>query len=57
MKIRVTLMTENDIVPSQSKEETERIAKKGWEAFCALLNTQMGAHERCVVENIELVEE
>ena len=57
MKIRVTLMTENDIVPSQSKEETERVAKKGWELICALLNAQMDNDERCTVENVELVEE
>ena len=57
MKIRVTLMTENDIEPTHSKEEIEKAAKKGWELVCALLNVQNGKDERCTVEKVELVEE
>lgn len=57
MKIRVTLMTENDVIPSQSKEETEQAAIKGWELLCALMNVQSTKNERCTVESVELVED
>lgn len=57
MKIRVTLMTENDIEPSGTKEETEKIAKKGWDAICGFLNLSAKPNETITLEKVELVEE
>lgn len=56
MKIRVTLMTENDKhLPGYSKEEIEDATKKLWDAF---LSTMLVADDdKAYVESCELVEE
>lgn len=54
MKVRVTIMTENDKhLPDFSKEEIETIAKLGWNAILATFETSDVAY----VESCELVEE
>jgi hypothetical protein len=55
MKIRVTLMTENDkTIEGKTKEEIERISAKAWQLlFDALL---MESDDKVLVESCELVE-
>ena len=55
MKIRVTLMTENDrdVPENMTDEEFERLAVVGWDA---LLATLKGSDEVAYVEKCELVE-
>lgn len=59
MKLRVTLMTENDKhLPCISKEELERMAKEGWETTLKyLLQFSTDKSENACVESCELVEE
>lgn len=57
MKIRVTLMTENDKhIPPEviSDEELLKKIKQGWDLLLAMINAQ--GNESSVVENIEIVE-
>lgn len=56
MKVRVTLMTENDKhMPVSSKEEAERICRQGWDYLCKLI---LSGHEgeKATVESIEVIE-
>lgn len=55
MKIRVTLMTENDKHPDESStdEAIVKAATIGWNALLAMLSK---TNDKAVVENIELVE-
>lgn len=56
MKIRVTLMTENDKhLPGYSKEEIEAEAKDGWNTLLAAL--LLGCDDTAYTESCELVEE
>lgn len=56
MKIRVTLMTENDKhLPGYSKEEIETEAKAGWDGL--LFALLFGCNDTAYVESCELVEE
>ena len=56
MKIRVTLMTENDKhLSGYSKEEIEAEAKDGWDTLLAAL--LFGMNDTAYVESCELVEE
>ncbi len=55
MKIRVTLMTENDKPVSDLGDNSEEAAKRAWEFICALLNTR-NQKERATVEKVEIVE-
>lgn len=58
MKIRVTLMTENDKhLPNMSKEEIEAKARMGWEMLMTMISIDAGENERGYVESCELVEE
>ena len=54
MKIRVTIMTENDTHSDHSKEEIERTAKTGWNQLLMILG---GGVDRAYVESCELVED
>lgn len=55
MKIRVTLMTENDDHFRISKEELERLATESWEKVIKLLN-EIGSNN-ARLERCEVVEE
>lgn len=56
MKVRVTLMTENDKHPNATKEEIENVAKKSWELLCMMFNNTVNQTETVTVEKCELVE-
>lgn len=56
MKVRVTLMTENDRHPNATKEEIENTTKKGWELLCMMFNNSYEQEEAVTVEKCELVE-
>ena len=55
MKIRVTLMTENDKHLDMSKENIETSAKIAWNLVCTMLNT-LNPEEKASIEKCELVE-
>lgn len=55
MKIRVTLMTENDEHFSIPKEELERLATESWKKVIKLLN-ELGS-DNARLERCEVVEE
>lgn len=55
MKIRVTLMTENDEHLQIPKEELERLATESWEKVIKLLN-ELGS-DNARLERCEVVEE
>ena len=60
MKIRVTLMTENDKHPLCTDEEMVDITKQTWQVFLDMVNTQAkarGDEDRAYVEKVELVKE
>lgn len=54
MKVRVTLMTENDKPVSALGKNPEEKLKRGWELVCAMLNTM--SDDGATLENIEIVE-
>lgn len=54
MKVRVTLMTENDKPVSDLGENPEEKIRKAWEFVCALLN--MRGDDRTTLERAEIVE-
>lgn len=54
MKVRVTIMTENDKPISVLGENPEEKAKRCWELMLALLNTQ--SEDRATLERVEIVE-
>lgn len=54
MKIRVTLMTENDKPVSTLGDNAEEKAKRAWEYFCYILNGN-NPEERATVESVEIV--
>lgn len=54
MKVRVTLITENDKPVSVLGENPEETARKGWELVLALLNAQ--SEDRATLERVEIVE-
>lgn len=59
MKIRVTIMTENDkhLDEKYTKEQIEAVTKRAWQAIVDdLLLTSEDTSERAVVESCELVE-
>ena len=56
MKVRVTLITENDKhMPLKTKEEQTAACRAGWEMICNLLN-DMSPEEKAMVESIEVIE-
>lgn len=56
MKVKVTLMTENDKHSNATKEEIENAAKKSWELLCMMFNNNYAQEEVVTVEKCELVE-
>ena len=58
MKIRVTLLTENDkhLDESISKERIETEAKLAWEAIMTYLSKLSNDESNAIVESCELVE-
>ena len=56
MKVRVTLLTENDKHVDLSKEELEKEAKRGWDAVANFLTILSGG-EKATVEKVEVVEQ
>lgn len=54
MKIRVTLMTENDKHCGLPKEKIEEVARGAWEMFLCMLNRD---NDRNFVEKIEVIED
>lgn len=58
MKIRVTLMTENDVPVSYLGPNPEEKARKVWEAVCTLLNEMGGANnDHVTLEGVEFLED
>ena len=61
MKIRVTLMTENDTPAWKAgltKEEIETTAKQTWDLFAAVLMANAKSKsERLTVESVELIDD
>ena len=56
MKVRVTLMTENDKhMPLETREAQEAACRVGWEMICMLL-TEMKPGEKATVESVEVIE-
>lgn len=55
MKIRVTLMTENNSTVDGSKEDIEKLACKAWQGFFDLFTVRMT--DKVIVEKCELIEE
>lgn len=53
MKVRVILMTENDMPVSALGECPEKELRKGWELVCALLNAQ--SDDKATLEEVEIV--
>lgn len=54
MKVRVTVMTENNVPVSELGENPERKIRDAWDAVIACLNLM--SEDSIYVENIELVE-
>lgn len=54
MRVRITLMTENDKPISVLGKNQKKELKKGQELFLALLNAQND--DRATLENVEIVE-
>ena len=56
MKIKVTLMTENDKHLDMSKEDIEANALIAWKTLCSLINS-FNPEERIKIESCEVIEE
>lgn len=54
MKIKVTLLTENEKPVSVLGENPEEKARKAWELVCAMLNMQ--GEDKIQLENVEILE-
>lgn len=56
MKVRVTLLTENDKhMPLKTKEEQAAACRIGWEMVCKLL-MDISPEEKATVESVEVIE-
>lgn len=55
MKVRVTLLTENNTPISVLGENPEEKLRKAWEAFAAMVNC--AGEDRCTVESVAFVNE
>lgn len=55
MKIRVTLMTENDKPISNIGENPQEKARTAWRILCSMLNNY-NLDEKITLENVEIVE-
>lgn len=56
MKVRVTVMTENDVPVSELGENPEQKIRKAWGALLACLDLMSEDNENIYLENIEIVE-
>lgn len=54
MKVRVTIMTENDKPVSALGKNPEETSRRAWDLIIALINTQ--SDDKMTVEKIEIVE-
>jgi len=54
MKVRVTIMTENDKPVSVLGENAEEKVKRAWELAITLINSL--SEDRAIVEKVEVVE-
>lgn len=58
MKVRVTLMTENDCPVSNIGPNAEEKARRAWEALCAMINLAGGPNkDKVTLESVEIVSE
>lgn len=58
MKVRVTLMTENDVPAGNIGPDIEEKARRAWEALCAMINLAGGPNkDKVTLESVEIVEE
>ena len=58
MKIRVTLLTENDKHVDLPKEELEKKAKQGWQIIASIIpSLSDDSSEKATVEKVEVVEQ
>lgn len=56
MKIRMTVLIENDKHLCETKEKIEATAKKGWQQLFDLLSHGVNYEDKATVENCELIE-
>jgi len=56
MKIKITLMTENNEHLDMPKEDIEANALVAWQTLCSLINI-FNPEERIEIENCEVIEE
>jgi hypothetical protein len=56
MKVKVTLMTENDKHVNATKEEIENAARISWGFLCTMFNNTVNQTETVTVEKCELIE-
>ena len=56
MKIRVTILTENDIENPVSKEWMEKTAKDAWQLMLDNICAGSDHNDKAIVESCELVE-
>ena len=57
MKIRVTLLTENDRPVSALGDNPTEKAKIAWDLIALMLMDMSETSEKCTVEKVEIVEE
>ena len=56
MKVKVTLMTENDKhMPLKTKEEQEAACRVAWEMLCVMM-TEASQNEKVALESVEVIE-
>ena len=56
MKIRVTILTENDVVNRVPKERMETLAKRAWRVVLDSVCAGSDTNDKAIVESCELVE-
>lgn len=58
MKVRVTLMTENDVPAGNMGPDIEEKSRRAWEALCDMINLAGGPNkDKVTLESVEIVEE
>lgn len=55
MKVRVTLMTENDVPASKLGPDAPKLARQAWEVFVGLIN-RLGK-DKAYIESVEVLED
>ena len=56
MKVRVTLMTENDAPVSSLGENPEEVIRNGWELLLGLMTVESDNGDSAYVEKVEILE-